>query len=281
MAPAVHLNLDDAWPADQLPMPSHDLPEWGPKLRYCTSARAVDRFYEEVRERLAKVIVYGSGDFHHLSGLWVRRFTNPLVIVCFDNHPDWDIRPPRWSCGAWVNRALELPQVHRVAVWGCGNFELEWPARMFANRAALRDGRLEVFAWEERQSQAVRRRFECISQTNWRERFTDFSRGLHGKDVYITVDLDCIRADQSVTNWEQGLFTAGDVTWAINELRCDGRIVGGDICGAWSPQVYARPLQRFAGWMDHPKVTTPDLASAQSVNLTALRTILPTLTGSS
>ena len=68
-------------------------------------------------------LAYGSGDFHHLSALLVRRIPTPLTLVSFDNHPDWDIRPPRWCCGSWINRALDWCAREEAAVWGCGNFE--------------------------------------------------------------------------------------------------------------------------------------------------------------
>ena len=75
-------------------------------------AAAVDRrsFIARWRTELAPFVLYGSGDFHHLTALWLRRLTQAVVLVSFDNHPDWDVRPPRWCCGGWVNRALELPQ---------------------------------------------------------------------------------------------------------------------------------------------------------------------------
>ena len=73
----------------------------------------IEQFYERIQNQLAPFIVYGSGDFHHLSALWIRRVKRPLMVISFDNHPDWDIRPPKWCCGGWVNRALELPHVKR------------------------------------------------------------------------------------------------------------------------------------------------------------------------
>ena len=130
----------------------------------------------------------------YLTALWLRRVREPVTVVSFDNHPDWDMRPPRWACGGWVNRALELPNVQRVAVWGCGNFELAWPARLFANHAAIRTGRLTVHAWAERQSAATQRRFACVTRANWREYFAAFAQALAGRALYVTLDLDCLDA---------------------------------------------------------------------------------------
>jgi len=113
---ASHLDLDGAWPAEMLGLSRIEAREWGPQLRFSAPSRLVETFYENYEPRLTPFVVYGSGDFHHLSALWVRRVREPVVLVSFDNHPDWDIRPPRWCCGSWVNRALELPTVRRVSV---------------------------------------------------------------------------------------------------------------------------------------------------------------------
>jgi hypothetical protein len=203
----------------------------------------------------------------------------PVTVVSFDNHPDWDIRPPYWACGGWVNRALEMPQVKRVSVWGCGNFELAFPSRLFANRRALKAGTLEVHAWAERQKPTVQRRFNCMTRDNWRERFGRFAESLTGSSTYITVDLDCLRAEEAVTNWENGLFTAADVAWAIAQLREKTSVVGGDLCGAWSQPAYARWFQRFAGNWDHPRMSRPLPEEAERINAAALRTIWPALSG--
>jgi arginase family enzyme len=282
----LHLNLDDAWTdagQDELPLSSLrglDLRNWAAKLRYHGTRAEVESFYREVEKELTPFVLYGSGDYHYLAGVLLRRVSQPVTVISCDNHPDWDIRPPHWACGGWVNRALEMPNVRRVAVWGCGNFELAFPSRLFANQKALRAGRLEIHAWAERQQPSVQRRFNCMTRENWRDRFDQFARLLAGQQVYVTVDLDCLRKEEAVTNWENGLFTADDIAWALRELRSRADVVAGDLCGAYSPPTYARWFQRFAGNWDHPKLPPIDLAEARRINLQALKTIWPALTAS-
>jgi len=271
---AVHLDLDEAWPADVLRLERIDARSWGPRLRYIARRPDVEEFWGEIRERLPEVVVYGSGDFHHLAGVLMRRVSErPVTLVSFDNHPDWDVRPPYWSCGGWAARTLRSGLAQRVSVWGCGNFELRAPARWFADWAALRSGKLEVHAWSERQPPGVCRKFNCMSYGEWRLRFEEFARGLSGGPVYVTVDMDCLREQEAMTNWEQGLFAAGDVRWAIEKLRASCELVGLDICGAYSEPAYSRLAQRFAGWWDHPKVAHKQ-EEARRLNVLALREIL-------
>src|SRR5436190_8341051 len=104
----MHINLDDAWSSQEIGLPELQVRRWGPSLRFSAPRRVVDAFYRELEGKLPRFVVYGSGDFHYLIALWIRQLVKPFVLVSFDNHPDWDIRPPHWACGGWVNRALEL-----------------------------------------------------------------------------------------------------------------------------------------------------------------------------
>ena len=277
MGTALHIDLDGAWPREALPGAYLDARAWGPRLRYSARAEDIEAFAAEVAGVGKALTLFGSGDFHHLSALWLRRITEPVTVISFDNHPDWDVRPPRWGCGTWLNRALELPHVESVAVWGCGNFELDWPGHLFTNRRALLAGQLRVWPWTERLAPSGRRRFPGLTAGDWRAQFQTFAAGLAGRRLYVTVDLDCLTAAESATNWEHGLFTAADVAWAIGELRGRGEIVGGDLCGAYSPPAYARWRQRLLAQWDHPRIAAP--ADAAACNARALAAIWPALAG--
>lgn len=275
---SLHLDLDGAWEADALKFPRVDATLWGPRLRFSAPERLIEEFAEEYVRGQARCVLYGSGDFHHLTALWIRRTPEPLVVISFDNHPDWDLRPPRWACGGWVNRALELPHVRKISVWGCGNFECWWPAQVFGNRRAERRGTLEVHPWADDRPAQEQQRRGAIFRQSWHEEFERFVAELNGASVYVTVDLDCLRASDAITNWENGRFATEDVAWAIGKLRQGACIVAGDICGAFSASHYARRAQRFAAEWDHPKLPAMAAARARDVNRTALETLWPALT---
>src|SRR2546429_1412065 len=200
MMHGLHLNLDNAWPAFALPFGTLDAAAWGPQLRFSSPSRLIEEFYHEAPKE--PFILFGSGDFHHLTALWVRQVAEPFVLISFDNHPDWDVRPPRWGCGGWVNRALELPRVKKVSVWGCGNFECWWPGQLFGNRRAEREGKLEVHPWADDRPISDQARRGAILRANWREHFSRFAAALAESNVYVTIDLDCLRTEEAVTNWE-------------------------------------------------------------------------------
>ena len=278
---ALHLNLDDAWPSDSVGLPVADSRSWGPQLRFSAPTGLIEQFYrEQGRDLATPFLLYGSGDFHHVTALRLRSVAEPIVLVAFDNHPDWAVGPVKWACGGWVNRALELPNVRWASVWGCGNFECWWPHQIFGNRRAERAEILEVHPWADDRPPKDRQRKGAILRENWRQRYEEFAERLAGKNVYVTVDLDCLRIEQAVTNWESGRFTVTDLEWALGKLRESSRIIGGDVCGAYSPPQYARWKQRFAAEFDRPKLAPPDLEKARATNLAVLEKLWPFLTGS-
>ena len=231
----LHLDLDAAWPREALPDAGYlEMHRWNSRLRYCSNGRLVEEFFAEIRESLADFTLYGSGDFHYVTALLLRRLASPFTLVSFDNHPDWDIRPPRWCCGTWLNRALELPNMRRAVIWGCSNGELNWPGRLFANRAK----RLQAHPWAERTVPSSQKIWPSVKRDDWREKFSRIAAHLPHGEVYVTIDLDCVTSDEAVTNWESGLFTAGDIAWALGELREHVRIVGGTL-----RRVLADPLR--------------------------------------
>jgi arginase family enzyme len=278
---ALHLNLDDAWSNEPLGLRMVDARAWGPRLRFSAPTRLVEQFYREHQANLAApFLLYGSGDFHHLSALRLRPIAaDPIVLVAFDNHPDWAVGPAKWACGGWVNRALELPNVRLASVWGCDNFECWWPYQIFGNRRAERAGILEVHPWADDRPLKDRQRKGAIVRDNWRDRFEEFAKHLAGENVYITVDLDCLWVEAAVTNWENGRFTVAELEWALQKLREFTRITGGDICGAYSPAKYARWKQRFAAEFDRPKLQPPNPEKARATNLATLEKLWPLVLG--
>ena len=275
--PGLHLNLDDAWRNEPFGLPVIDALGWGPQLRFSTPPRVIEKFYHQLGPRIAPFVLYGSGDFHYLTALWLRRIAQPLTLVSFDNHPDWDIRPPKWCCGGWINRALELPHVQRVSVWGCGNFECWWPHQIFGNRRAERTGKLEVHPWADDRPMTDQQRRGAIVRDSWRSHFEEFARSLGGENLYVTIDLDCLRPEEAITNWESGRFAIADVVWALRRLRESAAVIGGDVCGAFSEPSYARWKQRFASEFDHPKILRPGPQEIQRINFSALEKLWPLL----
>lgn len=276
----VYIDLDGELvsTAAQLHIPSRDMRAWGPRLRFSALADEVEDFYSEVTPHLRPFVLYGSGDFHYLSALWTRRIQEPFLLLSFDNHPDWDIRPPKWCCGGWINRALESSRLEAIQVWGCGNFELNWPHHLFSPRKALQSKKLQIFSWRERYPNLSVCQEGSISRDTWRTMFLQQLSAWRARSIYITIDLDCLNAKEFFSNWEHGLFSVDDLCWAITQVRQNARLIGGDICGAYSDPEFSRMTQRLISTLDHPKIM-PRASDAALNNYKAILKLWPLLTG--
>ena len=137
---------------------------------------------------------------------------------------------------------------------------------------------MEVHPWADDRSEKDQQRRGAILRQSWRQHFERFANDLRGANVYVTIDLDCLRGEEAITNWESGRFTIPDLIWALEKLRGYAGIVAGDVCGAFSDPVYARRKQRFASEMDHPKLNQPDSATTRKINHAAFATLWPVLT---
>jgi len=111
------------------------------------------------------------------------------------------------------------------------------------------------------------------------QHFSDAAAILNAsRDKLMRVHGIGVDVAEAITNWESGRFTLEDIIWALMQLRTsDAKVVGGDICGAFSPPLYARRKQRFAARMDHPKLPAPDLETATKTNLHAFNALWPIL----
>lgn len=278
----VFFRVDDAW--DFIPdgrgfnLPVVDVREEAKGLRFITSASRIDAFAAKHAADFRPFTLFGSGDFHHLSAVWTRQFQEPFTLLSFDNHPDWDIRPPKWSCGAWINRALENRRVESIAIWGCGNFECNFPWRFLGNRRAAKTHKLLVYPWRQKRVRYPAY-FNPLRTGNWKTLFADWLDHHHDHKVYVTIDMDCLVPGEAVTNWENGRFTCDNLVWALRTLREKAEVIGGDLCGGWSRPSYQTSFQKLAGWFDHPAAHEPGRQDLISSNLVTLERLWPALTG--
>jgi arginase family enzyme len=281
MTSSIWFRTDEAWDflSGQLEaqFEAVDVREEAKALRFISTPGRIDAFAARHSAEFRPYTLFGSGDFHHLSAVWMRQFQEPLTLLSFDNHPDWDVRPPRWSCGAWINRALENPLVEGVGIWGCGNFECQFPARLLGNRRAAKTHRLLVYPWR-REGIHYPAYLNPLTDKTWKTQFLDWVEGRDGRKIYVTIDMDCLTSAEAVTNWENGRFTCDDLVWALRALREKTEVIGGDLCGAWSQPAYATAFQRLAGWFDHPPMPSLDEAERMACNRAVFEKLWPALT---
>ena len=278
------------------------LRELAPRLRLWSRAAAIAAFDRQLDAAQARTVdtisLLGSGDFHHLAAVLMRRAgaadARPFTVLHIDNHPDWVRLAPPWHCGAWVNRALELPCVARVVTVGVCSDDLVRPDLKGGNLPALASGRLVLFPWSHAPSRVWRRVadgagrrwhagrtvageivWDNLAQGDFGAHLADILGQIETDNVWITIDKDVLPEAEALSNWDQGQMPLARV---LETIRCVGRarrIVGADICGEYSPIVHANWIKRVESGMDQPRraETAEALARNERVNVALLRAL--------
>ena len=274
-----------------------DLRDLGPALRLWSRRKTIDA----ARARIARagdprpsVSFLGSGDFHHLAALLIERVREPFSVLHIDNHPDWVRLAPRWHCGSWINRALELPQVRRVVTAGPCSDDLVNPGRKGGNLKALDAGRLVLFPWQHAPSRA--RRIAAGPGHEWHDGFVNWRNlaerqsgeavqaildALPGDAVWITLDKDVLPETEALTNWDQGRMPLAAVLDLIRAVGAHKRVIGADVCGEYAPPRHANVLKRIEARLDQPRhdaIDTQRLMRNREVNRALAATLFDTCT---
>lgn len=237
----------------------------------------------------AAVTMIGSGDYHHLAVPLIAQAREQVTVVHFDNHPDWVRWAPRWHCGSWVNQVLRLPQVARVVTLGPCSEDLDRPGLKGGNLAALAAGRIVLFPWRHAPSRVFRPIADGPGHhweggyLVWRnlgdaDRDGNLARILAAIPtgaVWVTIDKDVLAEDEALTNWDQGQMPVQALLDLVEGIGAQRRIVGADVCGEYSPPVFANPFKAIESRIDRPRrsADADRLARNETVNRRLLRTI--------
>ena len=191
-----------------LPVRHVELGEIEGTVCYCDAAAEA-----EIRRRLvpwadAGIRWIDSGDYHYVTKILAEFQQEPFVLVLVDNHPD-DQEPAFGgvlSCGSWV-KALRESQQMLEAVWTLGP-----------------DHRIR--------GPEVDRELE--------EGIDDLLAAVEGKRVYLSIDKDVLRREESRTDWSQGSYALETLAgWLRKLLKM--HVVAIDLCGELAPAKGATP----------------------------------------
>jgi len=191
-----------------LPVRHVELGEIEGTVCYCDSAAEA-----EIRRRLAPGADAGirwidSGDYHYVTKILAGFQKEPFVLVLMDNHPD-DQEPAFGgvlSCGSWV-KALRESQPMLKDVWTLG------PDHRI--RGAEVDRELD-------------------------EDIDDLLKALEGQRVYLSIDKDVLRSEESRTDWSQGSYSLETLVGWLRKLLTMN-VVAIDLCGELAPAKGATP----------------------------------------
>lgn len=247
-----------------------------PRLRLLANRSALNTLAARLGSPArGEIYFYGSGDFHHLSHLFVSRLDQPVSVVHFDNHPDWTRFPRTLNCGSWVSRLLEQRNVARVVTLGPCSSDLSAPQLKGADLPVLRAGRLEVhpmasgatfYAGPGFEAAGVRGvmgvasdglRWDGLEDGDFSARMEAIAVQLPPTPLWITLDKDVLGPSEAVTNWDQGRLPLDRVLQAITLFAQHRPVLGMDVCGDYSPEGDNGALRALLAHLDRDQRRDP------------------------
>jgi hypothetical protein len=207
-------------------------------------------------EDASQFVLLGSGDYHHLTLALLEHHQAPLTLVLFDNHPDWMRPPHQYHCGTWVYAAARMPQVKRIVIIGLENGDLIGKKFLAGDVDSYKKQKIVLLPYSLVEAQLEHSDQSLKLQSKLKQ---DLKTGVQEildailtEDVYISIDKDCLRAQDAITNWEQGTLPLDTVLASIRAIDKLYNIVGADTVGDYSAPIFTSPLKWIGSWMDRP-----------------------------
>jgi arginase family enzyme len=105
------------------------------------------------------------------------------------------------------------------------------------------------------------KRYPALTKIYWKELngvnimefFLHILSRLPVKDVYVSIDKDCLNNEYALTNWEEGAMSLDDLLVMLKLIKEKTNIVGVDITGDYSDISIKSIIKRLASHIDHPK----------------------------
>lgn len=278
-----------------------DLSDLGPSARLWMNKATRHKLLSRLKGLDGSPVTFtGSGDFHHLSEALLSRISQPLCLIIFDFHPDWDILPPRFACGSWVTEALKKKNIEKCALFGVSSDDISGWNLLHGNLKSLAAGRLEIYPYArapsfvflrgvppnpsislEKRLWGQRIHWSQLSGGNLAKTFGAFLESLPVKTAYISIDKDCLKKDYALTNWEEGMLSLDELLLMLGMIRDRLDIAGVDVTGEYSAINVRGRIKNIVSRMDHPRQNSASgcdesfiSAQNQKTNLRILETFL-------
>ncbi len=268
----------------------------GERLRLAVSFGAFRRFceglelYEKCDHSSGRIVLFGSGDFHHVTLGLLSRLAEPVNLLLLDHHPDWMRHIPFMHCGSWLCHGLALPQVRRVYQVG-SDTDFENLYYGLTPWSDLADGSIKLFPAVRRLTRGRWKKIpheplrvspnELVNSDRLGQLLTPLANELAEVPLYISVDKDVLVPGQAVINWDSGKLTLDEITAVIRAFLkfAQGRLAGADIVGDWSDVRVKSPFAKALN-LARPKDDSTDPHYASYCNEKANKRIVDCILGS-
>lgn len=182
---------------------------------YC-DAEASDRIRKEIQAFTGKGLHFiDSGNYHHMTRLWLEKLQIPFRLLVFDNHTD--MQPPAFggllSCGGWIVASLEeLPLLQEVILVGP-------------------DEEAYTQVEPDLQQKVLFLSREKLSTMTAEEKEGFFNNLSEDLPLYVSVDKDVLCKGDASTTWSQGDMHLSELMSFLELILERQNILGMDVCG--------------------------------------------------
>ena len=249
-----------------------DLTRLGPEARFWINPKTTVLVEKEICHSDRNSITFlGSGDFHHISEILISRFDEPISVIDFDFHPDWDILFPRLTCGSWVKEVLRRKNIMKAVLIGISSNDISNFHIQMGDINSLNDGRLEIYPYRHAPTRTLLKKISpnpafrskngvIFSRIYWTSLegqdlavfFRKLLDRISTKKVYVSIDKDCLKSSYAATNWEEGKLSLKELLLMLRLIKQDKDIIGLDITGDYSDIIISNAVKRVISLLDHP-----------------------------
>ena len=226
----------------------------------------------EIKKRLDSsrrncITFLGSGDFHQVSNILINQFDEPICLIVFDFHPDWYVLPPALGCGSWLNATLKSKNILKCVSIGASSDDISNFWTQTGDLRSLKNKRLEIYPYSHRPSQVFFKKiyWDELKNKNLKDFITGVLNKLPSKNVYVSVDKDCLKREFAITNWEEGSLRLDELISMLKLIKENANIIGMDITGDYSKGCIKGVIKRFFSYLDHPKKVAADNLSEAAI----------------
>ena len=180
---------------------------------YCS--KEAHRFMSKEFDRLhmPAVTLLGSGNYHYIAYLLLKRISYPFTLILLDHHSDMQegLFHNMLSCGNWLKRGLKKNiYLKQVIIFGLGEQQLP-PLDFVTDK--------EIYVFTKHQLQKMEWKGKLLKLVKY--------------PVYISIDKDVFDYNVAYTNWDQGTMTEDFIDDFFEAIDRKVTLIGGDICGEY------------------------------------------------
>lgn len=178
-------------------------------VRYLCPIERLNDLETKIPSYRRTITFIGSGDFHYITYLFLKRIDTQFNLLVIDRHIDAKETFPGFiSCGSWLNNASKLKSLKNIFYIGAEN-----------KTNIDKIHKLSIDFWS----------FETLYKNK--------------NPIYLSIDKDVLDGSYFRSNWDQGNLKLEELLYILSSIPKD-KIIGVDICGEPKANPFSIDIRR-------------------------------------